>query len=201
MIVEYDEATGRIMHLIFDPVPPEVAEFMAGNGKTFLDLPPTPWPPEPQFDAEGTPVMEPVTGDDGEPLLELVTDELGLPVMEDFTDPETGELGRRAVMRPVMRQVMMSNGLDYAKVDILADYVVDGEVRPRPACPASVSADGRVIAISSVPEGSEVKIQIDTEVVDIAGHESVELDEPGPVTVIVNAPWPYLEGRYDLEIE
>lgn len=201
MIVEFESDTGRIFHIVSDPVPDGMLELFQSLGKTFLVLDPVPWPPEPQFDAEGTPVMEPVTGEDGEPLLELVTDELGLPVMEDFTDPETGELGRRAVMRPVMRQVMMSNGLDYAKVDIMAHYVVDGKVRPRPACPASVSADGRVIAISSVPEGSEVKIQIDTEVVDIAGHEIVELDEPGPVTVIINAPWPYLEGRYDLEIE
>lgn len=200
MIVEFD-GVGRITHIIKDPVPPQMADFLREEGRQFLELPPIPREPQPQFDADGSPLMEPVLGEDGQPLMEIATDGNGLPLMEDVTDPATGHLGRRAVMRPVTRQVYASNGVDYAVVDILRDYVVGGKVAPRPYCPASVKVDGRRIAISGVPEGGEVLLDLEGELFPLDGDCDVEIDEPGPVTVTITCPWPYLESRHDLEVE
>lgn len=184
MIVEYDDV-GRITHIISDPVPPHMASFLREKGHRFLDLPPVPWVPEPQFD------------ENGDPLMEQVVDELGKPLFDPTIDEVTGE----ATSRPVLRQMLASNGVDYAACDILDDYVVGGEIRPRPACPAVVSVSGRTISITAVPPGSMVEVAIEGVSIHLDDDYRIELDEPGPVTVTVTPPWPYLEATYDLEIE
>lgn len=39
MIIEYEEG-GRIVHIINDPVPPHMAEFLSASGKPFLEVSP-----------------------------------------------------------------------------------------------------------------------------------------------------------------
>ena len=159
MIVEFD-AHGRIMHIINDPVPPHMTTFLMGEGRQFLDLPPIPWEPEPQFDENGEPMLD----DEG-------------------------------------RHVWASNGMDSQSCDILLDYVANGVIQPRPECPASVSVAGRIVTITDVPPGASVEVALEGASIQWDGDDRVELDEPGPVTVTITCPWPYLEGSYDLEIE
>lgn len=158
MIIEYDEV-GRITHIINDPVPPHMADFLEDSGHRFLDLPPVPWPAEPQFDGDNN------------------------PLLDDYG-----------------RQVMASNGMDSVECDILSDYVVGGEIVRRPDCPAAVTVNGRAISIAGLPEGASVTVTIDDVTIPV-NAATIEMDEPGPVTVTITPPWPYLEAVHDLEIE
>lgn len=66
MIIEYVPDTGRIFHVIGDPVHSEMEDFLKGAGKTFASFPPVPWPQEHErdpdtgeflFDGNGDPLM------------------------------------------------------------------------------------------------------------------------------------------------
>ena len=158
MIVEYD-SNGKIFHIIHDPVPPHMAGFLRENGHRFLDLPPVPWPPEPQFDEGGKPLLD-----------------------EDGT------------------QMIASNGMDSVPCDIVSDYVVDGELNRRPACSAVIKVEGRTISIADLPEGSMTTMTLDGVSVPVE-DTTIEIDEPGPITIAIIPPWPYMEVSHDLEIE
>ncbi|WP_299937489.1 hypothetical protein [uncultured Nitratireductor sp.] len=166
MIVEYDE-TGRIFHVISDPVPEGLASVMLEHGKVFLDLPPTP-----------------------------------LPELQK-RDPDTGHLLFDGDGEPVLE----SPGLSFAECDLSTDHVVDGEIVRRPSSGCEVSAAGRVVTLTGLPEGSVLAILLDPEDmssvahVEAAGEFSFEVDEPGPVRICVTPPWPLLEEVFNVEVE
>lgn len=185
MLVEYN-TDGRITHVIYDPVPKEMEKYMTEQNKTFLVLPPEPWPAEPQWDPET-----------GEPILEYVFDEEGNQVFEEVEDEE----GLK-VKVPKLQQQYMSNGVTTADVDITRDHVVDGKVVERPQNPAIVELSGRVIQLSGVLEGSAIQVIMDGISIDVDPTETeLELDEPGLVKIRITSPWPYLEAVHDVEVK
>lgn len=118
-------------------------------------------------------------------------------------DPDTGHLLFDSDGEPVLE----SPGLCFAECDISMDYVVAGEIMRRPSCGCEVSATGRVITLTGLPEGSALAILLDPEGmssvahVEAAGEFSFEVDEPGPVRICVTPPWPLLEEVFNVEIE
>lgn len=150
MIVEYDDS-GRIFHIVRDPVPRHMAGFLRGEGKTFLEVAPVPWPEEPTEDADGN-------------------------------------------------WSMQSNGWDPVPCDLMRDYVVDGELAPRPGCPATVAVDWRTVRIANVPSGARVTVVLDDVSIEVDDTE-IEFDEPGAVRILIAPPWPYMEAVHDLEIK
>ncbi|RWC58932.1 hypothetical protein [Mesorhizobium sp.] len=78
--------------------------------------------------------------------------------------------------------------------------VVAGKLEPRPSCQALVTVAGRAIFLSNVPPGSTVTAWIDGIAVPVEAA-SIELDEPGPVTIRISPPWPIMEAVHDVEIE
>lgn len=116
--------------------------------------------------------------------------------------PEEPVLDKAGVARtkPDGSPMMASRGADRFRVDLAQDYVVDGDVRPRPECPAKIQIDGRTLMLVDVPDESEVVLEVDG-VSTAIDERSVEFDEPGPVKIIVKAPWPILEKTYDVEIQ
>ncbi|OQM75603.1 hypothetical protein [Manganibacter manganicus] len=95
---------------------------------------------------------------------------------------------------------VMTNGSSIlAKCDIQSDYIRDGQITPRPLCPATVVVSGRRITIKDAPKGSTFAAEIE-DVEYPLDDTTVELDEAGPLTIIINPPFPYMEARHDLEI-
>lgn len=84
--------------------------------------------------------------------------------------------------------------------DIFTYYVVDGEVRRRPDYPATASVSGRKVTITGMADDVTAAVVIEGETIPLDATE-FELDEAGPLTVVISPPWPYLEARHDLEIE
>lgn len=65
VIIEHTEE-GRITHIVNDPVPPGLEEFMTKEGKEFISFPPTALPDEPMIDpSTGTIVVD----DDGQAIM------------------------------------------------------------------------------------------------------------------------------------
>ncbi|MBN8241858.1 hypothetical protein JF546_02395 [Nitratireductor aquimarinus] len=118
-------------------------------------------------------------------------------------DPDTGHLLFDGDGEPVIE----SPGLSFAECDLSTDYVVDGEIVRRPSSGCGVSATGRVVILTGLPEGSALSILLDPEDmssmarVEAAGEFSFEVDEPGPVRICVTPPWPLLEEVFNVEIE
>lgn len=67
MIAEYEPTTGAIHHIIFDPIHPDLMTSLIEQGKIFIEVPKTPWPPEPAIHPI---TMEPILDENGEPVLE-----------------------------------------------------------------------------------------------------------------------------------
>lgn len=92
--------------------------------------------------------------------------------------PETPQFdpnGQPVINPATGMQMMASDGSDPVQVDIVADYVLDGEITPRP--------------IFNVPDRIEL----------VAGEDSVTLALPDPCTVILDGETRTIEGG-ELEI-
>ena len=96
------------------------------------------------------------------------------------------------------------DNLDAVEVATLY-HVVDGAVVPRPDNPAKVAQDGRALHFSDVPAGSVVTAVLDAgtpfERRETIEDDAVEFDEAGKLRITIAAPWPYLEGIYDVEVK
>lgn len=83
----------------------------------------------------------------------------------------------------------------------------DGIAQPRPRCPAEVEPRPGGITITGLPPETAVQIVIEGETLAVrdgeivAGRLDIDIDEPGPVGLVITPPWPYLEARHDLVVE
>lgn len=104
-----------------------------------------------------------------------------------------------------MEKILQANGSRYVVSDeggILTHYVSNGAVTPRPETAATVSTYGSSILVEPELSDSLVSVVLEGEEIEIGvGTQHVEIDEAGPVTIFVRAPWPHIEGRYDVEVE
>ncbi|TKT78437.1 hypothetical protein [Aquamicrobium sp. LC103] len=207
MIVEHD-ADGRILHVINDPVAEEVREFYLANRPCF-EVAPTPWPLEQDIDhATGEPLFEQaVDPETGEVMFEPAIDpetgeQIFAPDIDEVTgEPRLGEDGEPIMLpavRPVMVPVMISNGFDFAKVDLLRDYVLDGAVTARPTLrvPETVEivADG---ADEHVIEGLPDPCQalVDGEEMEITGGSlAISSDMPAEYVIRFDQ-WPFMPAE------
>jgi len=86
-------------------------------------------------------------------------------------------------------------GLPYVEGDYgSGHYVVDGQVLPRPACPAGL--DGS--ALTNVPAGSVIRINGQDYDCPDGGTVDLEFDQPGTYSIRVTG-WPHLDGAFDYE--
>lgn len=194
MIVEYDE-DGRIFHVISDPVPEHMVAFLTQEGRTFLNLPPTPWPAEPALDEEGNPVMVQATDEAGQPLFKPVLDPEGNQEFEEVYNREEDIHEQRPLFEPVMVQAMESNGMEYAACAIATDYVVDGAVVLRPVLDLpeelQIDADGVDEArLENLP--TPCRITVDGVEYTVEDGEFVMTAELPAEYVVVVDQWPYL---------
>jgi hypothetical protein len=90
---------------------------------------------------------------------------------------------------------------DVAPVTIYDDTMVrNGKLARRPSCPARIQIEGRRVTMSKVPRGSRCLVEIEGTEMPLE-EKSVEVDEPGPLRIVIRPPWPYREISHDLEIE
>lgn len=84
-------------------------------------------------------------------------------------------------------------------------YVSVGQITMRPDCPAVVTVEGRAINFADVPADGTVVAVLDKgtefERRESVSDKSMELDEAGAVHILVDSPWPYLQGVYDVDVE
>jgi len=86
-------------------------------------------------------------------------------------------------------------GLPYIEGDYGAlHYVVNGQVLPRPDCPAVL--DGS--ALANVPAGSVIIINGQGYDCPEGGTVELEFDQPGQYTIRVTG-WPYLDKEFTYE--
>jgi hypothetical protein len=98
-------------------------------------------------------------------------------------------------------QAFIEHGGPETASELVAGFYVGGEaVVARPACPATVTVSGRTIELAEVPAGSTVSAEIEGETIPLV-DTSIEMDEAGPVSIVITPPWPFLEARHALEIE
>lgn len=90
---------------------------------------------------------------------------------------------------------------DTIKGDVFAYFVDDGELMARPACPVSITVDGAVVTLHDVPEGTKVFVHLSEQTIVELDDTTFEVDEPGSLKLVVEAPWPHLAGNYHVEIE
>jgi hypothetical protein len=111
-----------------------------------------------------------------------------------------------SVYPPGHPQHLRDRGKSFIEVDATprnayATHWIDaGRLIERPDCPASVSVSGRVVILSDLPAGSTVEAEIEGHRIQVE-DSTIEIDEAGPISVIITPPFPFLEARHDLEIE
>lgn len=118
--------------------------------------------------------------------------ESGDLLFEEAADEETGETHYEPVME--------SPGLQYCQCKMETHYVADGELQERPDCPATVAVEGLRVTLQDVPDGTAISVEIDGERIDLNANE-FELDEPGPIRIHIQAPWPMKDPTLDVEVE
>lgn len=174
MIVEHTPE-GRITHIVFDPVHPDVLTHVKGEGRTFLDLAPIKLPDEPLLDENGNQQMERHV----EPLF----DEDGSPLLND-----AGE----ALYQVTMTPVFLTNRIKPVEVSLFDDYVVGGEIAKRPsiALPDLVELTvGQAKTIADLPR--PCAIRVDGEAMTIEdGALTLEGDMPAEYEIAFDQ-WPY----------
>lgn len=113
MIIIYDKTSGMISQIVFDPVPEEMRRTLAGMPEvSYLDKPPIPDEPTPDYDAEGNPIMVTV------PQSTTITDDEGNETVIELPSIEVPSVSSKSVT--------------IFEVDAMTQYVVDGEIVPRP---------------------------------------------------------------------
>lgn len=167
MIVEYDQ-TGRISHVVFDPVPEGFVDLLNENGKTFLNLPPEPLPDLPLFDEEGNQLFD--------TTYESVLDEDGAQIFAD-----DGSEMVRVIKTPLMDTGRMA----YADVDIDRDFVMNGMVleRPKIDLPEEISlAVGETYTVKDLPDPA--RFFLDREQIQVEGGKlEIEGEMPAEYTI------------------
>lgn len=87
-------------------------------------------------------------------------------------------------------------------------YVIDEVPAIRPALQVRPQVNGLTVELADVMEGSTVAMILDAgtsyetrHAIDlVAAAASINLDEGGPVRIVITPPWPYLESVHDLDL-
>ena len=77
MIVQYEETSGRIFHIIDDPVPASIVEFLTDSGAVMLNLQPVPKSSQ-QVENPATGEVVDVVSEWAEPKVDIATDYVDL---------------------------------------------------------------------------------------------------------------------------
>ncbi|PZR92239.1 MAG: hypothetical protein DI537_13710 [Stutzerimonas stutzeri] len=162
MIAEYD-ASGRIFHIVNDPVPAGLVERLTEMQATFLDLPPEPLPDMPELGADGEPIYDYETT----PLFE-----------EDGVTPRLDANGEH--LHEVRQKARMITGRSQSvAVSFDQNYVLQGELAERPKLPVPaqiVLTRNQTHSIDDLPDGCVVKfagesVPVTNGAMDIEGEE------------------------------
>ena len=183
MIIEYDE-TGRIFHMISDPVPPSMIDLLTEKGHTFLNLPPVELPDEPLLDEDGNQKVD-------RQITQLFNED-GTPQKD-----ANGEELYQVVETPLF----LTNRFQSVSFDWLTDYVKDGQLVPRPTVSVPETAElvvGQTGVVENLPKPCRILVDGEEHVLE-DGELEIEATMPAEYTIVFDQ-WPYIPATMKVTV-